>query len=132
MAPKLPTFGPGAALAVAARAIRRCYAARVRYRGGMLLALVGIVLAETSAGAQPTRPPADESDWRGTGIVLKLLPPPSDLHATRPVIVIGTHGRTGLTRLVIGSVAERVVRIAPCPVLIVKPSAVREHVRAAA
>ena len=54
----------------------------------MLLALVGIVLAETSAGAQPTRPPADESDWRGTGIVLKLLPPPSDLHATRPVIVI--------------------------------------------
>ena len=48
------------------------------------------------------------------------------------LIVIGTHGRTGLTRLVIGSVAERVVRIAPCPVLIVKPSAVREHVRAAA
>jgi universal stress protein A len=48
------------------------------------------------------------------------------------LIVIGTHGRTGLTRLVIGSVAERVVRIAPCPVLIVKPSPVREHVRAAA
>ena len=66
----------------------RCYAARVRYRGGTLLALVGIALAGTSAGAQPTRPPADQPDWRGTGIVLKLLPPPSDLHATRPVIVI--------------------------------------------
>ena len=40
------------------------------------------------------------------------------------LIVIGTHGRTGLTRLVIGSVAERVVRHAPCAVLTVKPTAV--------
>jgi nucleotide-binding universal stress UspA family protein len=39
------------------------------------------------------------------------------------LIVIGTHGRTGLNRLLIGSVAERVVRIAPCPVLTVKPRA---------
>ncbi len=48
------------------------------------------------------------------------------------LIVVGTHGRTGLERLVIGSVAERVVRIAPCPVLTVKPPAPREAVRAAA
>jgi len=48
------------------------------------------------------------------------------------LIVIGTHGRTGLTRLVIGSVAERVVRIAPCPVLVVKPLELREAARAAA
>jgi universal stress protein A len=34
-------------------------------------------------------------------------------------IVVGTHGRTGLSRLVIGSVAERVVRLAPCDVLVV-------------
>jgi hypothetical protein len=33
--------------------------------------------------------------------------------------VIGTHGRTGLTRALTGSVAERVVRLAPCPVLTV-------------
>ena len=33
------------------------------------------------------------------------------------VIVMGTHGRTGLAHLVTGSVAERVVRLAPCPVL---------------
>lgn len=32
-------------------------------------------------------------------------------------IVIGTHGRTGLTRLLMGSVAEEIVRHAPCPVL---------------
>lgn len=36
------------------------------------------------------------------------------------VIVIGTHGRTGLDRLMMGSVAERVVRDAPCSVLVVK------------
>ena len=35
------------------------------------------------------------------------------------LIVMGTHGRTGLTRLLMGSVAERVVREAPCPVLTV-------------
>ena len=33
------------------------------------------------------------------------------------LIVIATHGRTGLRHLLIGSVAERVVRLAPCPTL---------------
>lgn len=36
------------------------------------------------------------------------------------LIVMGTHGRTGLARLLMGSVAEQVVRRAPCPVLVVK------------
>lgn len=36
------------------------------------------------------------------------------------MIVMGTHGRTGLRRLVLGSVAEKTLRHAPCPVLIVK------------
>jgi universal stress protein A len=36
------------------------------------------------------------------------------------LIVMGTHGRTGLQRLVMGSVAEQVVRKAHCPVLTVK------------
>lgn len=35
-------------------------------------------------------------------------------------IVIGTHGRTGVERLLMGSVAERVMREAPCSVLVVK------------
>jgi nucleotide-binding universal stress UspA family protein len=38
------------------------------------------------------------------------------------LIVMGTEGRTGLRRALIGSVAERVVRRAPCPVLTVRPS----------
>ena len=37
------------------------------------------------------------------------------------LIVIGTHGRTGLSHLLIGSTAERVVQHASCPVLSVKP-----------
>jgi universal stress protein A len=36
------------------------------------------------------------------------------------LIVIATHGRTGLLRLALGSVAERVIRDAPCPVLVVR------------
>lgn len=36
------------------------------------------------------------------------------------LIVVGTHGRTGLTHALLGSVAENVVRNAPCPVLTVR------------
>lgn len=36
------------------------------------------------------------------------------------VIVIGTHGRTGLAKFFLGSVASRVVAAAPCPVLTVR------------
>lgn len=37
------------------------------------------------------------------------------------VIVVGTHGRSGLTHMLLGSTAERIVRKAPCPVLTVHP-----------
>lgn len=40
------------------------------------------------------------------------------------IIIIATHGHTGLKHILIGSTAERVVRHAPCPVLVV-----REHER---
>jgi nucleotide-binding universal stress UspA family protein len=36
------------------------------------------------------------------------------------LIVMGTHGRTGLSHVLLGSVAERVVRTAPCPVLTIR------------
>jgi nucleotide-binding universal stress UspA family protein len=48
--------------------------------------------------------------------------------ANADMIVVGTHGRHGLSHLVMGSVAEKVVREAPCPVLSVrqtKPSTVK-------
>jgi nucleotide-binding universal stress UspA family protein len=39
------------------------------------------------------------------------------------LVVMGTHGRSGFERLLIGSVAEKVLRKAPCPVLLVPPHA---------
>ena len=37
------------------------------------------------------------------------------------LIVMSTHGHSGLDRLLIGSVADRVMRLAPCPVFLVRP-----------
>ncbi|MET0791163.1 MAG: universal stress protein [Polyangiaceae bacterium] len=48
----------------------------------------------------------------------------ADLEAD--LVVVGTHGRRGIARLVLGSVAEAVVRLAPCPVLVVRPKALPE------
>ena len=39
------------------------------------------------------------------------------------LVVLGTQGRSGLPRALLGSVAERVVRLAPCPVLTVRAPA---------
>ena len=39
------------------------------------------------------------------------------------MIVLGTHGRSGMSRMLMGSVAEAVVRRAPCPVLVYRASA---------
>lgn len=48
----------------------------------------------------------------------RILQVAEEIHAD--LIVMGTHGRTGLSRLLMGSVAEQVVRQAPCPVLTIK------------
>ncbi|MBW7897599.1 putative universal stress protein [Candidatus Brocadiaceae bacterium B188] len=56
-------------------------------------------------------------------IVVKGVPFQEIINAATAIdadlIVIGTHGRTGLSHAVMGSVAEKVVRKAPCPVLTV-------------
>lgn len=36
------------------------------------------------------------------------------------LIIMSTHGRTGLTHVLMGSVAEKVIRLAPCPVLVTR------------
>jgi len=48
----------------------------------------------------------------------------ADLHAD--LIVMCTHGRSGLSHILMGSVAEKVVRTATCPVLTLKPDEFRE------
>ena len=50
-----------------------------------------------------------------------LVEAATEAHAD--LLVVGTHGRTGLERVLLGSVAEAVVRKAPCAVLTVKPRA---------
>ena len=47
-----------------------------------------------------------------------ILDAAAEFHAD--LIVMGTHGRTGFRRLILGSVTEEVLRKAPCPVLTVK------------
>lgn len=49
----------------------------------------------------------------------------ADLEAD--LVVVGTHGKRGIARLLLGSVAESVVRLAPCPVLVVRPKALPEE-----
>jgi nucleotide-binding universal stress UspA family protein len=49
------------------------------------------------------------------------------------LIVISTHGRTGLSHILVGSITERVVRHAPCPVLSIHPEpSEKRHIKAAA
>jgi nucleotide-binding universal stress UspA family protein len=45
------------------------------------------------------------------------------------LIVMGTHGRTGMEHILLGSVAEKVVRLASCPVVTVRPVARARAVR---
>lgn len=47
------------------------------------------------------------------------------------VVVVGTHGRTGISRALLGSVAEEVVRHAPCDVLTIRPKAAQPVIEAA-
>ena len=60
------------------------------------LATLAALLLAAGAAAQPTRDAATGPDYRGTGVVLAILPPPSSLHATRPVIVIEHEAIAGL------------------------------------
>ena len=58
-----------------------------------VLALLLVPLAP-AVGQAPK--PAALHEWRGTGVVLALFPPPSELHATQPVIVIQHQSIAGL------------------------------------
>jgi nucleotide-binding universal stress UspA family protein len=67
---------------------------------------------------------ARQAGARAKGLLLEGVPYDRIVRAARStradVVVLGTHGRTGLGRLFLGSVAARVVTLAPCPVLTVR------------
>ena len=67
---------------------------------------------------------ARKAGVRGQGFLVGGVPHEQITRAARSkradLVVIGTHGRTGLAKFFLGSVAGRVVSIAPCPVLTVR------------
>jgi nucleotide-binding universal stress UspA family protein len=63
--------------------------------------------------------PRSDSAFRRGAPVDAILDAAKELHCD--LIVIGTHGRRGVTRVLLGSVAERVVRLSPVPVLTIHP-----------
>lgn len=58
------------------------------------------------------------------GLVVAGVPVQMILEVTRvrqvDLIIMGTHGRSGMSRVFLGSVAEGIMRYAPCPVLVVR------------
>lgn len=116
---------------------------------GAELALVHVIHPATAPVAEPVlAPPArhgeEEPDapqllaaWEreaealaGRAVQTRLAagrPGPEILRYAREgrfdLLVVGSHGRSAIERLVLGSVAEELVRAAPCPVLVVRPTA---------
>ncbi len=78
--------------------------------------------AETQLKAVLAR--AKKAGARAKAILTEGIPVEQIVRAAKgkraDLIVIGTHGRTGFSRFFLGSVAERVVQLAPCPVLTVR------------
>ena len=64
------------------------------------------------------RPPRIEESVRWGDAVTGIVGYASE--TAIDLIVIATHGRTGLSHVLLGSVAERIVREAPCPVLTIR------------
>jgi nucleotide-binding universal stress UspA family protein len=75
-------------------------------------------LEQQDAERPPSPTPRFTTHIRRTDPARAIVELAADLGAN--LVVVGTHGRTGLARFLLGSVAEGVVRSAPCPVLVVR------------
>jgi universal stress protein A len=89
--------------------------------------LLGDLVRQASAGLDRMLPKAQNAQIEVTRSVVMGSPPLKIVETAEAehvdLIVMATHGRTGLSHLLIGSVAERVVRTSPCPVLTIRPAA---------
>jgi nucleotide-binding universal stress UspA family protein len=61
-----------------------------------------------------------DDDIRTLKVTKKLLTSATPARAILDIIIVGTHGRGGLAEFFLGSVAQKIVRSAPCPVLTVR------------
>jgi nucleotide-binding universal stress UspA family protein len=84
--------------------------------------------AEVQRGMETYRQRVQDAGLEGTILVESGMPFQRIVDVARDqhvdLIVMGTQGRTGLAHLLLGSVAEKVVRLAPCPVLVTRGAAV--------
>jgi universal stress protein A len=88
----------------------------------------GDYMQELRASAQKSLAEYPDAAWSaGKKVVRAVVQGPPFVEIIRyareqdvDLIVLGTHGRTGLVHVLLGSVAEKVVRKAPCPVLTVR------------
>src|ERR1017187_4087159 len=86
-------------------------------------------ISESKAAAEKSLAGVLDPKWAAGRTVVKAIvegSPKAEIIAYArkhniDLIVIATHGRTGLAHVLMGSVAESVVRTAPCPVLTVRP-----------
>lgn len=89
----------------------------------------GDYMQELKESAEKALAEIPDAEWcQGKTVVRETRQGPPFLEIVRyakendiDLIVMGTHGRSGLAHVLLGSVAEKVVRKAPCPVLTVRP-----------
>jgi nucleotide-binding universal stress UspA family protein len=74
--------------------------------------------AAKGAGASPSRVEVFSESGAAVARILDRV-----VHWSADLLVVGTHGFSGFERLLLGSVTERLIHKAPCPVLTVPPSA---------
>jgi nucleotide-binding universal stress UspA family protein len=83
--------------------------------------------AEVQRGMETYRQRVQDAGLEGTVLVESGTPFQCIVDTARDqhvdLIVMGTHGRTGLAHVFLGSVAEKVIRLAPCPVLVTRETA---------
>lgn len=98
---------------------------RVAVDGGLIGDLQGDLEAAARRDLDALLRPDDRNELNAVGAIATGVNPAETIVGyakanSIDLIITGTHGRGGLKHLLLGSVAERVVRTAPCPVLTVR------------
>jgi universal stress protein A len=91
---------------------------------GLPYAYIQQLEEETRQSMQKCLDRVNATGLKGEGMVVHGIPWHEIVDIARSrrhdLIIMGTHGRTGLQHVLLGSVAEKVARLAPCPVLVVR------------